>query len=58
MEIWGRTETKVTLPLEVKLGEEYYVRCSISMGAFIGHPYLQKVSRASGKVEYNAIRND
>ena len=58
LEIWGRTETKVSLPLDVKLGEEYYIRCSVSMGALIGHPYLQKVSRVSGKAEYDAIRND
>lgn len=56
LDIWGRTEAKVSLPLTVNLGEEYYVRCSISMGAFIGRPDLQLISRVSGKSEYDAIR--
>ena len=56
LDIWGRTEAKVSLPLTVNLGEEYYVRCSISMGAFIGRPDLQLISRVSGKSAYDAIR--
>ena len=55
VEIWARTEARVTVPLQVKLGGEYYVRCSVDMGAFVGRPNLEQVSASSGKAEYGLI---
>ena len=34
------SEAKDTLNLEVEAGETYFVRGSVSMGAFVGHPNL------------------
>lgn len=58
LEIWARTEAKTTLPLVVEKGGEYYIRCSVSMGAFVGRPDMELVQNAVGKGEYNSINSD
>ena len=54
--IWAKTESKEILPMEIKLGGEYYVRCSVVTGLVVGRPLLEKVSASSGKVEYESIK--
>jgi hypothetical protein len=56
--IWARTEVKEELPVNLKIGKEYYIRCSITMGAFVGHPKLELVNNETGKVEYESIKLD
>ena len=56
--IWARTETMEELPVNLKLGKEYYVRCSITMGAFVGRPKLNLVSNELGKIEIQSIKLD
>lgn len=34
--LWARTEVKEELPIDIKFGNEYHVRCRIAMGAFVG----------------------
>lgn len=43
MEIWAKTEVKASLPLDIKKGKTYYIRCSVSMGVMGGHPSLEKM---------------
>jgi len=38
--LWAKTESKAAIPFEVKFGEEYYVRCNLQMGVFVGEPNL------------------
>ncbi|MBO4557841.1 MAG: hypothetical protein J5693_04465 [Bacteroidales bacterium] len=55
LDIWAKTEAKETLTLKVELGEEYYVRCDVTMGAFVGRPDLELVHPITGKGEYKAV---
>ena len=56
MTIWAKHESKTTRPLKVELGGEYYLRCSVTMGAFVGRPALEKIPASSGKTEYETIQ--
>jgi hypothetical protein len=53
--LWAKTESRVDLPLDIQLGREYYVRCGMKMGAFVGRPDLEIVDAATGKAEFDAI---
>jgi hypothetical protein len=54
--LWAKTEAKSEVPIDVEFGKVYYVRCSISMGAFVGRPKVEIVDNSTGKREYNAIQ--
>lgn len=54
--IWAKTESKDELPLTVKNGCEYYVRCGTTIGVFIGRPKLEKISNMSGRKEYESLK--
>ncbi|GHS85756.1 hypothetical protein FACS1894201_05840 [Bacteroidia bacterium] len=54
--LWAKTETKEEIPINVEFGKVYYVRCSVSMGAFVGHPQIEIVGNSTGKSEYNAMQ--
>ncbi|HNW51040.1 MAG TPA: hypothetical protein PKH79_08160 [Prolixibacteraceae bacterium] len=54
--LWARTEVKDEIPIEIKFGNEYYIRCGITMGAFVGHPQLELVDKPSGKAEFQSIK--
>lgn len=53
--LWARTEAREEMPINIKMGEEYYVRCGIGMGAFVGRPQIQLVEKQSGSAEYQSI---
>jgi len=53
--LWSKTEAKEELPINFKLGHEYYIRCGITMGAFVGRPQLELVDNLTGKAEYESI---
>ena len=52
--IWAKTESKVEIPINIKFGQEYYLRCSVSMGAIVGRPKLEIVDNQVGKAEYQS----
>lgn len=54
--LWARTEVKEEIPVNIKMGEEYYIRCGITMGAFVGRPSIQLVNNEIGSAEYRAIK--
>ena len=54
--LWAKTETKEELPINIKFGNEYYIRCSVTMGAFVGRPKLELVDNQTGKAEYQSIK--
>lgn len=54
--LWAKTESTVELPIDIEFGKEYYVRCSIKMGAFVGRPKLELVDNEKGEAEYEAIQ--
>lgn len=53
--LWARTEGRSEVPINVHFGHSYYLRCTVDMGAFVGHPRLELVDAATGKLEYQAI---
>jgi hypothetical protein len=56
--LWARTEQRVDLPLAVEPGGEYWVRCGMRMGAFVGRPTLEAVDAATGRAEMAGIPAD
>lgn len=54
--LWARTETKASIPLTVKFGEEYYLKCTLQMGAFVGEPRLGLIAKGPGEATYESIK--
>ena len=52
---WTKTESKVEVPVELIHGKEYYVRCGLKMGAFVGRPTLELVDYKTGKQEFESF---
>lgn len=53
--IWAKTEAKSEIPITIEPGHTYYVRCSVTMGAFVGHPLLELVDYQTGKSEFETF---
>ena len=54
-ELKARTETEVTNRINIMLGQDYYVKCSVSTGILAGRPSFELMPIAQGKDEYNSI---
>jgi hypothetical protein len=55
--LWGSTEAKSEIPVNIKPGREYYVRCQMVPGILIGRPKIELIDEEGGKMEFDAIRN-
>lgn len=55
-EIWGKTETREAVTLQVEMGKEYYVKTFVHMGAVIWRPSIEVVTPQTGKAEWDSIR--
>ena len=53
--LWAKTESKTELPVDIRLGREYYIQCGVGMGAFVGRPRLKIVDNEKGKVDFAKI---
>lgn len=51
-ELWAKTESKASIPIDIKKGRTYYIRCGIGMGVVVGRPTLDLVDHRTGKTEY------
>lgn len=54
--LWAKTESKEELPINIQLGNSYFIRCSVGMGAFVGRPILELVDNQTGRHEFKAIK--
>lgn len=54
--LWAKTESKSEVPVDVKMGHQYYLRCSMVMGAFVGRPKLELVDWETGKTEFESFK--
>ena len=54
--VWAKTESKEEVVVNFEPGQEYYIRCSLKMGAFVGRPKLELVDKSIGKSEFDAIK--
>lgn len=55
--LWARTESKVEVPVNLKPGKTYYLRCGIGMGIMVGRPTLELVEGQIGKLEFQALND-
>jgi hypothetical protein len=56
--LWAKTESRADLPLDIEPGREYWIRCGMRMGAFVGRPDLEIVDDATGRAEFDKIPAD
>ncbi|MFD1631562.1 hypothetical protein [Pseudopedobacter beijingensis] len=54
--LWTKTEAKTEVPVDLVYGKQYYLRCGINMGAFVGRPTLELVDYRTGKSEFELIK--
>lgn len=54
--LWAKTESKVEIPVDIEIGKEYYIRCAVTMGAFVGRPKIDLVSKSTGRAEFASIK--
>ena len=53
--LWAKTEARVELPIDIQLGQEYYIRCGVEMGVVVGRPFMEIVNNNVGKAQYDKI---
>jgi hypothetical protein len=51
LELTAKTEASSSVTLDIKAGQTYYVKGSVGMGFFVGHPHLVIVSNDVGAKE-------
>jgi len=56
-ELWAKTESKQSVPINIEFGKSYYLRCGISMGVMVGRPSLELVPFSAGKIEYESLKS-
>ncbi|MGC1631892.1 MAG: hypothetical protein WA749_07240 [Gelidibacter sp.] len=56
-EFWGLTESRSSVIIDVKKGEEYFVRCGITMGIAVGKPEIYSVDNDVGISEFESIKD-
>ncbi len=54
--LWAKTEVKSEVPIDVKMGKTYYLRCGIVMGAFVGRPKLELIDFRAGKPAFESFK--
>ncbi|GAB3419682.1 hypothetical protein GCM10027516_15460 [Niabella aquatica] len=54
--IWAKTEAKAIVPLNIKPGKSYYIKCGIQTGFWVGQPQLNLVYPTQGKEEYEQMK--
>jgi len=51
----AKTETTAEQAITIEHGRQYYLRCGIGIGAFVGRPKLELVDYHTGKQEFESI---
>ncbi len=57
MKLTGTTESTSSVTIDVKFGEEYYLKCTMHMGVVVGEPDLRIVPNWQGSIEYEQLKN-
>ncbi len=55
-EIWGKTESRSSLMVDIEMGKEYYVKTSLHFGAAVWRPTLELIVPSSAEAEFDSIR--
>ena len=48
-EIWAKVEKRVSLPIQVEVGKDYYIETNVWSGALVPNPLLFQVSEFAGR---------
>jgi hypothetical protein len=51
------TESPTNLYVDVKYGQEYYIRCTVKSGVFVGEPKMELMGKEVGMGDYEFIKN-
>lgn len=54
--IWAQTEAKTEMPINIKFGNEYYIRCSLTTGVLMSRPKFELVDNKTGLVEFESVK--
>lgn len=54
-ELIAKTEAKSVVKIDVKFGSKYYLKCGVSIGAFVGRPDLNLIYPAQGELDYEGM---
>ncbi len=52
----GELETKEQLTINVQKGQEYFVRCAVTMGVVVGRPEITLIENRVGRKEYEQMK--
>ncbi len=58
LELWGKTEAKGSITLDVKADQTQYVKGSLSVGFFVGRPVLMTVEPEVGQQEITECKQN
>jgi hypothetical protein len=53
--LWAVTESRAELPVDVKLGQEYFIRCRLGVGVFVGRPSMTLMDNNEGRKQFIKI---
>jgi hypothetical protein len=56
--LWAKTEAKSEIPVDIKIGKTYYLRCGLTMGVLVGRPNLELIDNNTGKVEFELLKTN
>ena len=54
--IWAKTEAKAIVPVNIKTGKSYYIKCGIQTGLWVGQPQMNLIYPTQGKEEYALMK--
>jgi len=54
-EISAETEQKRKVNINVKFGEQYYLKCGITMGVMVGRPEINLIYPEQGRLDYENL---
>ena len=53
--LWAETEIRAEIPISIKKGKTYYLRCGHTVGLYVGCPILELVDNKIGKTEFELL---
>ena len=54
--LWAETEARDSVLIDVKFGEEYFLKCTLKMGVIIGRPDMELIPKEQGRYEYEHMK--
>lgn len=55
--LWAKTESVFEIPIDIKIGKIYYIKCGLSIGAMVGRPKFEIIDNYLGKAEFESLKS-